>query len=545
MAIRWKAEPFRYRASQPLGRHEELIERDKKMVMRINGTTGGAFSGRHPFDRERSRKTGPKKTRQLVLEDKVSRSQGPSEQGRAEVAGLNQAIQDTEKTLAMASCAMEWLESTAGALEELKTLAESCCGPMGHDGSGAAESEAPGEDSARRVDGKLAGLLARMELAADKARFGESRLLDGALGCTGAAVGDGLFFLSAADETRSSPPQGYEVLLTHEPVRATLLAEAPLTRKGIHGGMRLMLAENGRQARIVTTSGQTPGDVVRALRAAVGEVGLPLLVESTPDGRLVVQHGLFGSAFEFSVASSEPGVLSGLDGRPLRVANGQDIAGTIHGEPAWGDGLTLTGRQGNTATSGLVIRYTGLPFTGVNRWLPRSKPAILEPAVFAGRVIVAQQALKLRAPDAGEEGAVLRLDSVRPRALGLGVENQSGFSSLAEIRLETPEQARDAVALTGNALHDLLGRMEGLRTLSSHKLPAMLAVWRVKAQNLHAAGPAIAGDGEEVSPMELVRRLNAAFQHEVRGALSAQAKPSPGSMLELLVSEPGDGTRLN
>ncbi|MEE8434678.1 MAG: hypothetical protein V3S64_07815 [bacterium] len=515
------------------------------MVMRINGASGGAFSGRNPFDRERERKPESKEIRQFVLEDKVYRSEGPSEQVRAEVAGLNRAIQDTEKTLAIAACAMGWLESTAGALEELKTLAETRFGPAAHNGPGASEMAAPGQHTGNSPAGMLAGLLARIESAADTARFGELRLLDGALGCTGAAVGDGLFFLSASDETRSSPPQGYEVLLTHEPARATMLAEAPLNRERVGRGMRLMLAESGRRAWIVTTGGQTSGDVVKALRAAVREVGLPLLVESTSDGRLVVQHGHFGSAFGFSAASSEPGVLSGSDGRPLRVANGQDIAGTIHGEPAEGDGLTLTGRHGNTATSGLMIRYTGLPFTGENRWLPRSKPAILEPAVFAGRVIVAQQALKLRMPEPREGTAVLRLDSVRPRTLGLRVENESGFSSLAEIRLETPGQARDAAALIGHALHDLHGRMEGLRNLSSYRLPAMLAVWRVKVQNLHAAGPAISGDAGDVPPMELVRRLNAAFQHEGRGALSAQARPSRGSMLELLVAEPGDGTRLN
>lgn len=515
------------------------------MVMRINGTSGGAFSGRHPFDRERERKTGSKETLKPVLEDKVYRSEGPSEQVRAEIAGLNQAIQDTEKILAIADCAMGWLESVAGALEELKTLAGSPRGPMADDGPGESEPEAPGPDSGKKAAGELAGLLGRIELAAETARFGELRLLDGALGCTGAAVGDGLFFLSASDETRSSPPQGYEVLLTHEPVRATLLAEAPLTGEGIGRGMELTLNESGRRARIATAKGQTPRDVAEALRAKVREAGLPLLVESTSDGRLVVQHGHFGSAFGFSVASSEPGVLSGADGRPLRVANGQDIAGTIHGEPAEGQGLTLTGRHGNIATSGLTIRYTGLPFTGANRWLPRSKPAILEPAVFAGRVIVAQQALKLRLPEPEEGVAVLRLDSVRPGALGRGVENGSGISSLADIRLETPGEARDSAVVIGAALHELRGRIEGLRDLSSQRLPAMLAVWRVKAQNLHAAVPALSADAGEVPPMELVRRLNAAFQYEGRGALNAQARPSRGSMLELLVAEPGDEPRLN
>jgi hypothetical protein len=324
-----------------------------------------------------------------------------------------------------------------------------------------------------------------------------------------------------------------------------MLAETPLTSERIGRGMRLTLAESGRLARIVTATGQPPGDVVKALRASVSEAGLPLLVEATSDGRLVVQHAHFGSAFGFSAGSSEPGVLSGADGRTLWVANGQDIAGTIHGEPAEGNGLTLTGRHGNTTTSGLVIRYTGLPFTGGNRWLPRSKPAILEPAVFAGRVIVAQQAMKLRMPELREGMAVLRLDSVRPGALGRGVDNGSGFSSLAEIRLETPGQARDAAAVIGSALKDLHGRIEGLRNLSSHRLPAMLAEWRVKSQNLHAADPALSGDAEEVPPRELIRRLNAAIQYAGIDALNAQAKPSRGSMLELLVAEPGDESRLN
>lgn len=511
------------------------------MVMRINGTSGGAFSGRNFFDRDREHKQEVKETRQPVLEDKVSNTVGPTEQIRAEVAGLNQAIQDTEKTLAITASAMAYLATIAEALEEMKSLANAFAPPSGHRGT---EKEARGQ-TAQDFPSALGNLLERIDFAAESARFGDLRLLDGSLGCTGAAVGDGLYFVSASDETRSSPPQGYEVLLTHEPVRATLLAETPLTAERIASGMRLALAESGRRARMVTTGGQTSGDVVKALRAVVDEAGLPLLVESTSDGRLVVQHGHFGSAFGFTAASSEPGVLSGLDGRPLDVANGQDIAGTIHGEPARGDGLTLTGNPGNIVSSGLMIRYTGLPFTGANQWLPRSRPAILEPAVFAGRVIVAQQALKLRMPVVQEGMMVLRLDSAYTRALGRGVESESGFSSLADIRLDSPGQAGDALAVIASALEDLNGRMERLRELAAHRLPAMLAAWRVKAQNLHAADSALSGDAGEVSPMELVRRLSAAIQHQGRGALNAQAKPSRGSMLELLVAEPGDEKRLN
>jgi len=361
--------------------------------------------------------------------------------------------------------------------------------------------------------------------------FGPRRLLDGSLGCSGVAVGDGLEFVGAGPHTRSSPPHGYEVLLSEEPVRATVLGERALTVDRIAEGVRLSLREGGRAARLVTQRGQTPRDVAAALQAAAREAGLALAVEATGDGRLLVQHRLFGSAYRFAVGSSLPGVLSTPQGAPRVVSNGRDIAGTMNGEPAWGDGQTLTGCFGNPTTDGLVVRYTGLPFTGATGRLRHSRPSVLKPRVFAGRVVVAQQALVFRLGGAPAEQINLRLDSVRPQHLARGVANASGFAALADVRVTGSVALRDALLMVAQARAEVETGLEALRKLAHGTLTEALGRLRVQSQNVAASVPDLHAPD---AALHAVQALSLAIVREARTALSAQAHPPQGSLLELL-----------
>lgn len=490
------------------------------MVMKIQGSSGGAFARQQPFAKERERKGPPPGRQHAPGVHAFQRVSAPSEQYRAEVAGLNQAIQDTEAALAISAAALQGLGKAAGVLEQIESAVRS------------PESEPTGGESRSA----MAPLLEELQRLAKCTTFGGLRLLDGSLGCSGVAAGDGLQFVSATEQTRSSPPQGYEVSLTAEPMRATLLGEVALTGKMIAGGLKMVLSEGGHRAALRTRPGQSPAQVAAALHGTLARAGLALTVECTNDGRLLVQHREFGSRPCFRAASSVAGVLSHPDGSVWHVDNGQDIAGTIHGEPARGEGLTLTGLAGNQATSGLTVRYTGLPFTGFNRRLPRKRPALLDPAVFAGRVIVAQQALTFRLSPDRKDWVIIRLEGIRPALLGRQVQPEGGLEWLRTYDSRAPGQVQLAEALIGQARGDLAEQQAGMTVLAAQRLPAILARLRVNAQNLDAARPPWTLDG---SATGLVRALSLAIRGQGSGALEAQARPSHRSMLELLVEPAG------
>jgi hypothetical protein len=448
------------------------------------------------------------------------------------VAALHRAIRDTEDALAILAAAEEGLAGAAALLERLEAHLPGGGAPA------APEHPAPGGSDggcAPLAEG-IAGLLGELDALARETRFGELRLLDGSLGCTGAALGDGLSFVSAAETVRSSPPQGYEVLLTAEPVRATLLGGRPLTTALPAAGLELALAEGGRTVRVKARRGQSPAALVASLRQAVREAGLPLLVDLTREGRLLVQHRCCGAAHRFAAGASQPGLLGAGAGTAADalapVENGQDIAGTLNGEPAWGDGQTLTGCLGNVSTAGLVVRYTGLPYTGATARLPRRRPRILEPAVFAGRVVVAQQALTFR-PE-GSELVRLRLDSVRPMALGRGLTTASGFVSLADIRADSPGETADARLVAGQARLEVETQWRRVAGYSRAQLAGVLARQRVQAQNVTAAGQLAAPEQARAA----VRSLRALMAESGGGtALSAQTRPTGSALLRLLEPE--------
>lgn len=502
------------------------------MVLRINGLGHGPLADRRLLGeqrRQRDEPTGDGAPRQE--QDRVETRHGQSEQMRAEFAAINRAIREAEDALALIVVARDGLRAVTGHLEH---MAEGL-GPWRGAPAGAGAEQPPGgtppPELAATLAATLAESLAAIEEVARSTRFGTRRLLDGSLGCLGRATGDGLEFAGAGPATRSSPPQGYEVVLTAEPMRATLLGERTLTPALVAGGVHLLLREGEASARITTRAGQSAAEVAAALQAEAVRAGLELMVEATADGRLLVQHRRFGAAYRFAAVSSEPGVLSTTQGGARIVANGRDAAGTLNGEPADGLGETLTGCGGNTTTDGLSVRYTGLPFTGVTGRLPHRRISVLEQRVFVGRVVVAQQALPLRLGSAPGEVIWLRLDPVHPGDLAQGVPNAGGFASLAEVRAGTPPEVRDAARLVAAAQAEVAGQMRRLAELAGGPLTDLLTRLRVQAQNLAAATQDLVAPGAAVLA---VQELSRHIVQEARAALSAQAHPPTGAMLELL-----------
>jgi hypothetical protein len=178
-----------------------------------------------------------------------------------------------------------------------------------------------------------------------------------------------------------------------------------------------------------------------------------------------------------------------------------------------------------------MLRYTGLPFTGATQRLPRRRPAILEPRVFAGRVVVAQQALAFRLDGDPGQTVNLPLASVNPEQLARGVATASGFASLAEVRVGAPGQVRDAQALVQRARTEVDGQREAVRALAQGRLTETLARLRVQAQNLAAATADLLAPG---AALAAVQALSQHILREARSALSAQAHPPQSSLLELL-----------
>ena len=65
-----------------------------------------------------------------------------------------------------------------------------------------------------------------------------------------------------------------------------------------------------------------------------------------------------------------------------------------------------------------------------------------------GKVIVAQNAMQFQIGTHPGDQVGVAIDSTHSTRLGRGIDNQSGFNSLAEVNVFTPQAAEDTIGLS-------------------------------------------------------------------------------------------------
>jgi flagellar hook-associated protein 2 len=181
---------------------------------------------------------------------------------------------------------------------------------------------------------------------------------------TTANASTGLTYLTDSTNTLTG---NYAVSVT------TAAAQAIATGSGFSGtytdsgspdGIMISDGTSLATADIPLTTGDSLATIVNNINSAFQQQNMQLLAKSV-GGQLVIGSNGYGSSSAFNIsfdgASTNPTTQLGItDGSYV----GTDIAGTIGGVAATGDGQTLTGATGS-AVDGLVLQYTGTsPYTG-------------------------------------------------------------------------------------------------------------------------------------------------------------------------------------
>ncbi len=388
-----------------------------------------------------------------------------SEQMRAQIASVSQAIRNSETSVSM-------VQTTEASLNEVNRLLLSIRTLAIH----AANEGANDENMLNADQFEVINALGAIDRAAQFSQFGSKKLLDGSNGVNGIAAGPGLSFITATEETRQSPAEGYEVKITQAAARATMVAQTPLTPNVVAQGVEMIVQEEGKVARYTTKPGDDPRVVMRQLQNSIDLNGLSLKVGLSPDpdepegpGRLTLTHKEYGSEHKFTVVSSVAGVLAEQVSIPQLVANGRDVSGTINSQLASGRGRVLVGASG-TEADGLQVHYKGA--------------APEEPEGPVGRVSVSQNSLIFQiGPNAGQKVSV-SLGSVSTRTLGLNVPNESGFQFLADVDLTSARGAEDTLFLVDKAIDDVNVVRASLGAIQKNSLEANIRSLMVAKEEL-------------------------------------------------------------
>jgi len=436
-----------------------------------------------------------------------------SEQMRAQVASIRQAIDNAETSVSM-------VQTTEASLDEVNRLLVSVRQLAIH----AANEGANDENMLAADQFEVSNALESIDRISRFAQFGTKKLLDGSRGVNGVAAGMGLTFLEATPETRSSPEEGYEVRITQGATKSQVIGQKAITpallnrrdENGNHVPITLTMQESGRVAKYTTTEHDDVNTVVRNLQRAVENAGLRVTVDKTDADQLRITHEDYGSDAKFVVVSSEAGVLSTEEGKPEAVQNGRDVMGTINNQFATGDGRELTAAEG-TKAEGLKVLYEG--GTPENTDIP------------VGRVNVTNNALVFQiGPNAGQKAAV-SLDSVSTRTLGTNVLNESGFKALTDVDVRSAQGAADTMRLVDKAIDDINVVRAKLGALQKNSLESNLRSLRVSQEELTSAESVIR-DADMAQELSEYTRNQIFLQSGM--AMLGQANQSARNVLSLL-----------
>ena len=477
-----------------------------------------------------------------------------SERLRSQTAGLEQAIDNSEAGISLVQTAEAALDEVSASLINARQLAVHAANKAVND-----------EFMLRANQQEIENILATVNRIAQSTQYGKKNLLDGSKGASGVVSGADLEFVDATQATKSSGATGYDVYIAQAACRAEVGGSVPLTNEIIDKGEQITIIEGSKTVNFHSIKGETVETNLNVLSAAIKEAGLDIdLIRASEKGtdpntpqNITLRHQQFGSDYTFKVSSSTEGLLSTKSNIYDTIENGLDVAGEINGEEATGSGQVLTGNTGNSNTEGLAIRYKGhsLPgdshssntvtesyleqtqaseiHRGERNRLPQMSEAELAECIgaLAGTVTVSQNSLVFQIGSNAEQTTSLALRNMRTSNLGAGVENLSGFQSLAEIEVTNAAKAQDTMSILDRALEEVSSTRAEIGAFQKNNLESNLNYLRIAHENVQSA-KSIIRDADMAEEMTAFTRNQ--IMTESATAMLAQANLRGQSVLQLL-----------
>ncbi len=511
------------------------------MSLRINHNTSAINSHRNL---QANQAKMAKTLERLSSGLKISRaSEGPaslviSEQMRAQIAGMNQAIENSETAVSL-------IQTTEANMAEVNNLLVSIRQLAIHASNEGVNDQVMLEADQKEIDNALATI----DRIANQAQFGQKKLLDGSRGASGTTTGHYLDFVSAGLKTGDAREHGFDVKITQAATKSTMTGTTVLTDEIVKAGETLTVIENGKMATYTSNTDDTISTMVQNLRSEVSRKGLNLDVNLTDSGQIEITHQVFGSDSSFQVSSSTAGVLSENAGLISISQEGLDVKGTINGESAIGRGQELTGVKGAKCVDGLKVRFYGegkdllappqcevadLEMAEGEEGMQIQEPQPLEipeSGLSVGRVFVAQNSMRFQVGSNKGQTVGISVSSANPENMAKGVANHSGFRNLNDVDVRNFQGAQDTLTLVDEAIDKVTSDRGHLGAFQKNTLEANLSNLRIANENL-VSSESVIRDVDMAKEMAQFTRNQ--IMSQAATAMLAQANQLPNNVLQLL-----------
>lgn len=345
-----------------------------------------------------------------------------SEKQRAQISGLRQAIDNSDKAVSL-------VQTAEGALGEINSLLVKVRS-LSLDSANAGYND---DDALAANQAEISNALETIDRIASNTQFGQKKILDGSAGVTATADDADVTVLKGG----STETGNYNIAVTTVGERGTV--DAGTAQSGNLAADEIMTV-NG--VTITLDAGLNQAGVVARINSFTDETGVVADTNGASSATRLYTEA-FGENAEVTAISNvaAAGTSSGF-GTSVLSDKGVDIAGTIHGEAATGTGNVLTGK--GSATKGLAVSIGAN--TGAN--------AHATVTGAQGSVSAVSNALVFQIGANQNQTASVTLQSVDSQGLGVGASG-SQFGSLSEIDVTSAGKAQDALAVIDAAIDDI------------------------------------------------------------------------------------------
>jgi flagellin len=336
-----------------------------------------------------------------------------SQEQQSQISGLQTAIQNTSEATSMVQTAAGGLGTINDLLNQMRSLALDSANSGVNDPNAQAANQA-----------EVANALATIDRIATNTQFGTKQILNGSAGLSGVSTNPNVTFIAALANVAAAGSYAVQI--------ATAAAKATATTAIANTGVMAQnetITING--VNIGLTAGQNQSQVRDTINTYSGQTGVTASI--TGGLLLQLQSNLFGSAQTVTATSNvaASGTSSGIGTGAGITGTGVDVAGTIGGFNATGQGNILTGNTG-TGAQGITISVAG----GVTGAL--------------GNVNVTDNSLVFQIGANANQTVKVGIDNVGTAALGLGVAGNQ-FANLGQIDIQTTSGAQDAIKIIDSA----------------------------------------------------------------------------------------------
>lgn len=397
-----------------------------------------------------------------------------SEKQRAQIAGLSQAIENTEKAVSL-------VQTAEGALTEINSLLVKVRG-LALD---SANSGVNDEDALAANQAEIANALATIDRIANNTQFGTKRLLDGSAGLNATSSNTFLSDLNATADTSTGTFTVSNIDQHAQKGQAdtSLSAAASVVDNDSNLAGDETLTFNG-SVQVNLSAGSTNTQVRDAINAVSGETGVTASLK-TGTGEIVLTAKNFGQNFtvvsdvgtgtadQTGIGTTTVDTNGGVAGIVAKV--GQNLVVDLSGP----GGSTLN----NVAASGNILTANSGDFNGLSFTVQASSTDdAISQDVTNATITVADGTLTFQVGANEGQTALLAIGKSSSDALGKDVANNQ-FANLKSIDVTSSSGAQDALGIIDKSIDQVTNLRGTLGAFQQNTLESTARNLRATLEN--------------------------------------------------------------